>query len=114
MSKEIDREKSGVEQSTKPLKYEDLIRLHPYVRPWMELYLPANVFLRDLLIASVGTAAGGGISIASMLYLGSFGFYLSFVLFGLTLWFFPGEVQGRYLSTTFKFWSKQRGGNNEQ
>jgi hypothetical protein len=99
----------------RPPRHEDYISPNPYVRPWMEGYLPKNVYLRDFVVASIGTLAGGTFSILAMQLLGNqYGVPCGLILLALTLWFFIGEARGRHLAATAKFWMERNSAGSKQ
>ena len=53
-----------VPEEKKPLRYEDLVKANPYIRPWMLPFLPENIFFRDFIVSSVGMVLGGTASIS--------------------------------------------------
>ena len=109
----IDRNLQNGEQK-KPLRFEDLIVPNPYLKPWMLPYLPSNVYVRDGIIGSVGLALGGSLGVGLMLLFGDLGVVAGLAVGVIALWLFPGEVRGRYLSASVKFWQQKKNGRTSE
>ena len=96
------------EQMTNAELYRSLLGKTPFVRPWMEPYLPANVYLRDAL---VGVVLGAlditcviGFALTLKLFVGEdTAFLIALVPMGLALAFTLGRIHSRYLVATVKF-----------
>lgn len=103
------RSQSKVEggEEAKPLRYVDFIGPNPLARPWVLPYLPSNVYMRDGIIGLAGLALGGLLAVGLMLLPGDFGVIPGLAIFVVTLWIFPGEVQGRYLGASVKYWQER-------
>ena len=88
--------------------YQTLLGKTPFIRPWMEPFLPENVYLRDTLIGAVVAIICALVTMTFALIFEHFlseknAFYISLVPLGLTLAFGLGPIQSRYLVATMKF-----------
>ena len=88
--------------------YKQLLGATPFVRPWMEPFLPTNIYLRDVL---VGVIAGAicfiftiGLAFALKIFVGeNAAFLVSLIPMGVILAFTLGRIHSRYLAATVKF-----------
>lgn len=104
-SPENSESDSGIE---KPLRHEDFVGPNPLVRPWLAPYLPSNCYLRDTIVVSVGMLVGTLVSWMLAKFGGNIGVVLGLSCAVATLWFFPGEAQGRYLQASVMFYKEKR------
>ena len=99
MSNHLPQERQPNVGIEKPLQYEDFVGKSPFLRPW----IPRSCYLRDLIIGSAGLLIGWAVTRSLMKYGGNIGVFLGFCTLGLTLFFFTGEIRGRYATAGVKF-----------
>jgi|GEM_PF-4312259 len=87
--------------------YKKLLGKTPYVKPWMEPYLPDDVVLRDIVVIFFAGAFGLVVTLGSYFFFSQWftediAAFISFIPMALTLGFGPGAVFSRYTVATVK------------
>src|SRR5665213_1960850 len=101
------RDDLDLETLTDSELYKKLLGKTPYVKPWMEAYLPDNIFLRDGLVGCLAMSLFMipviGCSYFLTMWLGEReGFMFSLIPLGIAAYFGLGVFQARYTGATVK------------
>jgi hypothetical protein len=96
MHDDIDLEKLSNSQL-----YKKLLGKTPFVKPWMDPYLPDDVVLRDMVVMIITGLFGIFVTLGSNFFLSKWlgeepAFLILLLPFGLLLGFGPGAVFSRY------------------
>ncbi len=69
----------------------------------MEPHFPTNCYLRDFLMAAIGTGIGVILMMFFYRALGNAGAFLGLPTLFIFIFIFQGDVRGRYLAASIKF-----------
>ncbi|MEO9169291.1 MAG: hypothetical protein ABI230_12890 [Aestuariivirga sp.] len=102
MHDDIDLEKLSNSQL-----YKKLLGKTPFVKSWMEPYLPDDVVLRDMVVMTIASLFGFFVTAGSYFFLSIWlgeepAFLISLIPMGLSLWFGNGAIFSRYTVATVK------------
>ena len=97
----------------KPVRVEDFFGPNPFVRPWMEKFLPKNRRLQDGTIVVVGSALGALIIFAMSSLLGTVGMYVGGALGLMIAFVVQSNGRSRYLAAGMKYQREKERRNAE-
>ena len=80
----------------KSLHFLDFVPPNPFIRPWMEGFMPRNILGRDLLVLTLGTIIVISIMLSATVLSEGLGQYVVVVIGGVIVLVLQGDGASRY------------------